>query len=163
MLISPKFKYPQLDICLIEEIDSTNNYAKQTSFEKDTLIIADYQSAGRGRFQRSFYSPKGKGLYFTLVIHQLSLSLNLYTLIMAIAVSYVIKNSTIKWLNDILIGHKKVCGILCETVVENGQVSKLMIGVGINLFEAEKPQALRDVMTSLNDEQLNVEKFYAKF
>lgn len=159
MIINNDFTYHDLKIIILEEVDSTNTFAKKYPFKKDGLVLSSHQTAGKGRYQRSFYSPKDKGIYFSLVLHDLNLSAQLYTIIMGIAISKYIKNSHIKYLNDVLIGAKKVSGILCEGVIVGNKYQKMIIGVGINLFETEVPNELKDIMTFINDKDLNVTSF----
>ena len=120
--------------------------------EANTLYLASYQTAGRGRFQRSFYSPQG-GIYMTL-----HLKPNLpydklpsYTLLVAGAIYKAIKNLTlidvdIKWVNDIYLNNHKIGGILTEamTSVETGLVTDIIIGVGINFTIKDFPQELKE-------------------
>jgi len=138
-------------ICL-EEVNSTNTYAKQVSSEGDcTVITADVQTAGRGRMGRSFYSPKSTGAYFSVVLHmprEFSDAVK-FTSFTACAVCRAIENLTnlspeIKWVNDIYIEGKKVCGILVESVCDeqNGKVKDLIIGIGINLTTEHFPDDL---------------------
>lgn len=159
MIIDKDFKFRDLNIVLLDEVDSTNTYAKRNQFETDSLIITTYQTQGRGRHQRSFFSPKDKGIYFSLVLHNLDLSAQIYTIIMAISISENIPNSQIKWLNDVMIENKKVSGILCEGVISNQKYEKMIIGVGINLFETEVPKELKTIMTFINNPNLDIDQF----
>ena len=125
--------------------------------EANTLYLASYQTAGRGRFQRSFYSPQG-GIYMTL-----HLKPNLpydklpsYTLLVAGAIYKAIKNLTlididIKWVNDIYLKNQKIGGILTEamTSVETSLVTDIIIGVGINFTINDFPQELKEKAASL--------------
>lgn len=162
MIISPEFSFKDLEIILLDKVDSTNVYAKSHQFNKDALIISDYQTAGKGRFNRSFYSPKGKGVYFSLVLHDLDLSAQLYTILMALAISEQILNSQIKWLNDIMLNHKKVCGILAESQLSGNHFSKMIIGCGINLFKTQVPPELESIMTFVNQDDLDANYFLKK-
>ena len=64
MIINKDFTYHDLEIIILEEVDSTNTFAKKHPFKKDGLVLSSHQTAGKGRYQRSFYSPKDKGIYF---------------------------------------------------------------------------------------------------
>ena len=135
-------------ICL-DSVDSTSSEAKRRSFDAPcTVIAAKTQTAGRGRMGRSFYSPDKTGAYFTVVLHglrELSSAVKV-TSLAACAVCRAIENLSplkpaIKWVNDVYIDEKKVCGILTEAVsdMESGLVSDLLIGVGINVSTESFP------------------------
>lgn len=129
-------------VCL-REIDSTNTEAKRRSYQAPcTVITAEEQTAGRGRMGRSFYSPTRSGAYFSVVLSgQMEFAGAVkFTALAACAVCRAIERLTdlepkIKWVNDVYVNDKKVCGILTEAVtdVESGLVSEVIIGVGINL------------------------------
>lgn len=139
------------------ELDSTNSQAKRmASKEKeDILIIAERQTAGRGRMGRSFYSDEG-GIYMSLLLHP-SFSgeeANKITVMAAVAVSRAIEKTfsispKIKWVNDIFVGNKKVCGILTEGAFgkEKDTPCYAVLGVGINLFEPKGgfPEDIKDI------------------
>lgn len=118
-------------------LDSTNLEAKRLLLP-NSVIVADTQAKGRGRYRRSWSSGKG-GLYFSIILKRQvseSSSLSLFTLIAALAVRSGIKkiagiSSAIKWPNDILIGGRKVAGILVESLI-TGKVAFVIIGIGIN-------------------------------
>jgi BirA family biotin operon repressor/biotin-[acetyl-CoA-carboxylase] ligase len=130
-------------ICL-DSVDSTNNYAKSiaiTGAPTGTAIVADEQTGGRGRLGRSFQSPKGKGIYVTLLYRpQLPpiQAVNL-TAYVAVAICDGIEAAVgvrpqIKWTNDIVLGGKKLCGILTEMAVEgeSGALQYVITGIGVN-------------------------------
>ena len=148
------------------EIDSTNTYLKKLSnedFKENRLVIADKQSAGRGRMSKTFYSPSD-GLYFSFVTKpKLSIEeIQLITIITALAVNNSIKklydvNSNIKWLNDIYINNKKICGILAEGTISNAtNYDYIVIGIGINLKSVDKiPESIEDIYTALDMHSTN--------
>lgn len=126
-----------VDIFSLDEIDSTNTYAKALAaagkIPREAVITAASQTAGRGRRGRSFLSPRG-GIYMTYVSASAPAAgdLCLVTPAAAVAVRSAIKkicriDCGIKWVNDILLGDKKVCGILTEL-----QGNHIIIGIGIN-------------------------------
>lgn len=136
--VSPKrIKY-------LETVDSTNTYAKKLLLEEHEVadvIIANTQTAGRGRLGRSFFSPKDSGIYCSFILEPFLKLENsiLITVAASVAVSKAIEKITgletsIKWINDIYIKEKKVCGILTEAVTnfETGMIDKIILGVGIN-------------------------------
>lgn len=124
----------------------------------NTLYLSTCQTAGRGRFQRPYYSPSQGGIYMSLHI-QPNLpydKLPSYTLLVAAAVYKAIKNLTmievdIKWVNDIYFKNKKIAGILTEamTSVETGLVTDVIIGLGINFSIADFPDDLKEKAGSL--------------
>ena len=150
-----------LKIVVYPTIDSTNNEAKRRLGAGDggnLLIVADAQTAGRGRMGHTFYSPEGSGIYMTLSI---DLANPLYqperiTLAAAVAVvralhPYLNEELRLKWVNDIFYREKKVCGILSEGVtdLETGLIQHAIVGIGINVRPAEFPEELRDIAGTL--------------
>lgn len=143
-----------LDVAVFEEIDSTNSEAKRVvsrGLTNTTLIIADSQTSGRGRLGRSFYSPKGTGVYFSYVYKpKTGLASGVaVTSAAAVAVCRAIKEVTglqgkIKWVNDIYIEGKKVCGILCEAITElsSEMAQCIIVGIGINVSTVDFPDEL---------------------
>ena len=138
-----------------KEIDSTNNYLKNSYQLLDdfTFATADYQSHGKGRNDRVWQSNSGENLMFSFLIKnkELMKKAESFSILTAVEVAsliekYDIDNVSIKWPNDILIGDKKVCGILLE-----GQVPDyLVVGVGLNVNQKEFPDDLRRPATSLS-------------
>ena len=129
-----------------EVLPSTNTYAKENlnNLTMPSLIIANEQTAGRGRRGNSFFSPKDTGLYMTLVFEEKGNS-ELLTPIAAVAVCEVLEkigiNPKIKWVNDIFIDGKKVCGILAERYISNGKAF-IILGIGINISTVNFPKEL---------------------
>ncbi len=139
-------------------IDSTNAQARRIAAAGDrqnTLIIAREQTAGRGRMGRSFYSPADTGLYMTLLCYpDAPLSdLGGLTCAAAWATALAIEELTgatlcIKWVNDLYLHSRKVCGILCESVgTPHGMA--VLVGIGINLTTEDFPDAIANVAGSL--------------
>ena len=142
-------------------IDSTNAEARRIASAgtgEHTLIIARAQTAGRGRMGRSFYSPDGTGLYATLLyypdrpITELSGLTCATALAAALAIEQLCGASPrIKWVNDLYLGGRKVCGILCESFgTERG--TAVAIGIGINLTTQDFPAELGTIAGSLQVE-----------
>lgn len=125
-------------------VTSTNDLAKAlTPSHKPTAIIANKQSAGRGRLNRPFESPGGTGLYMTIALKpDFALDQALFvTMACAVATCRAMEKvcgiqPSIKWVNDLFLGDKKICGILTEaqTNFETGKIDSLIIGTGINCF-----------------------------
>lgn len=142
-------------------VDSTNTVAKQRAqagAPHGTVILAEEQTAGRGRMQRSFFSPAGDGIYMSLIIRPEAQVADIaaVTVVAALAVADAIAALTdarprIKWPNDVLLDGRKVCGILTEAAVaaETGQVAYLIIGIGVNVHNRELPDDLKSVAVSL--------------
>ena len=145
-------------IFAFEEIDSTNEEAKrmaQNGFEGTALIVADRQSAGRGRMGRSFYSPAQTGAYFSILYTPASPGDGIVSITSAAAVAVMraIRSLTglqteIKWVNDLYLDGKKVCGILAESMICGGRV-QVVLGVGINLSTESFPQELANIAGAL--------------
>lgn len=133
------------DILYFEELDSTNTYAKGlalTDMPEGTVVIADCQTAGRGRMNRSFQSPKGKGLYLTALLRpQLPPEyLAQVTALAGIAVCGAVERVCgvrpgLKWPNDPVLNGKKICGILTELVTDGKGGLCLIVGIGINVAQ----------------------------
>ncbi|MBR6501944.1 MAG: biotin--[Clostridia bacterium] len=133
-----------VNLFAFKKIDSTNIYAKTLASEgyKDgTVVVAREQTAGKGRLGRTFFSKRG-GLYFSVILRPYK-SLNdtvFITTAAAVAAARAIekvsgKKCEIKWVNDIYINNKKVCGILTEgAITPDGSLDYAILGVGINLF-----------------------------
>lgn len=133
-----------VNLFAFKKIDSTNIYAKTLASEgyKDgTVVVAREQTAGKGRLGRTFFSKRG-GLYFSVILRPYK-SLNdtvFITTAAAVAAARAIekvsgKKCEIKWVNDIYINSKKVCGILTEgAITPDGSLDYAILGVGINLF-----------------------------
>lgn len=167
----------KLNITIFEELDSTNNYLKKlgSQGEKETqLIIAESQTGGRGKMGRSFYSPNGTGIYFSLLLHpEFSAEKSLFLTVMA-AVSvaetvmkYNLNDVKIKWVNDIYIDGKKVCGILTEGAIKpDKMLDYAVVGIGINVIAPENgfPDDIQDIATAIflgNTEENVKEKIVA--
>jgi BirA family biotin operon repressor/biotin-[acetyl-CoA-carboxylase] ligase len=150
-------------------IDSTNTWAKQHIQEFDpkalTLISADTQTAGRGRFKRAWCSPNGN-IYatFCCCVDPLRSDIGHLTQLLALAAAQVIESlglkPALKWPNDVLLGGKKIAGILCETLVEQN-LRYVICGIGLNVnMPVQELEKIGQPATSLFAETgqiLNVE------
>lgn len=144
-------------IYIFETTDSTNIRAKslaRSGAEDGTLVLAEKQTAGRGRRGKSFFSPKGGGLYMSLVLRpgEGSCDIQLLTIAAATAVCLSLEKLAgikpqIKWVNDIYLDEKKLCGILCE---KNSDTDAVIVGIGINLAGEVFPQELEGIACALN-------------
>ena len=141
-----------------DSLPSTNDEAARRAAEgaaEGLCVVAAEQTAGRGRLQREWVSPKNAGLYFSVILRpQLEQSVwPLLTLTAAVAVHDALLDACavetdIKWPNDILLNDKKLCGILAETV-ETSLGRAVVVGIGINLKQGSFPSELEGVATSL--------------
>lgn len=146
-------------IIYLERTGSTNEDAKRLAkegVESGTVILADSQEAGKGRRGRDWISPPGSNLYFTLLLTPdfAPDKAAMLTLVMALSVAQALKKETglvpgIKWPNDIVIGGRKVCGILTEMSLDADAIESVVIGVGVNVSQRDFPEELRSVATSL--------------
>ena len=144
------------DIAVYKTLKSTNQTAKelaQNGAAGNTIILAEEQTQGKGRLGRSFYSPGGTGIYMSILIRpKLDISKGLLiTSCAAVAVCKAIENLSdiqpkIKWVNDIYIENKKLCGILTESSLdfESGSLDYVIIGIGINFTTYRFPDELSD-------------------
>lgn len=140
-------------IVYADSTDSTNEEAKRNSQYPDgTLFVSDIQTAGKGRRGRAWSSPPGAGIWMSLLLKPDIAPEDVagLTLIAGIAVCRAIGGrAVIKWPNDIVIGTRKVCGILTELAAEPDMVSYAVCGIGINANNAEFPAELSDRATSI--------------
>ena len=151
---------------IYDELDSTNIRAKELAMRDaphGTAVIARQQYGGRGRFGRSFFSPEGSGVYISFVLRP-ELSADkavMLTSMCAVAVARAAERvaggeieASIKWVNDVYIGGRKICGILCEAGLdfESGQMQYVVAGIGVNVGPMDFPPELRDVATSISNE-----------
>ncbi len=146
-----------VSVKVFSEIDSTNSEAKRlvsSGCDLPLLLLAESQTAGRGRMGRQFFSPKNTGLYLSFVYCPETLFNDSVTVTSAaaVAVAKAVEELTdlkpqIKWVNDIYIDGKKVCGILTEAVT--GQKTHIIVGIGINITTEAFPKELKAIASSL--------------
>ena len=133
------------EIRCFDTIDSTNTYLKRAALEgaaDGTVVLAAYQTAGRGRMTRSFESPKGKGLYLSVLLRpQLQPEQLLpVTALVGVAVCDAVEcvcgvRPGLKWPNDPVLGNRKLCGILTELVLDAAGRPCVVLGIGINVSQ----------------------------
>ena len=137
----------EISLICFETIPSTNTYAKENigTIKTPSLIIANGQTAGRGRQGKSFFSPNDTGLYMTLVF-EAPQNCSLLTPAAAVSVCNILEkhgvNTKIKWVNDVFADNKKICGILTECFAYSNKYY-IALGVGINLTTSEFPDDLK--------------------
>ena len=140
------------EIIVKDVTDSTNADAARIAktAPHGTVIIADAQTAGRGRLGKSFFAPKG-GIYMSVIL-RLNLAFSdavLVTTAAAVSVCKAVEavsdvRPQIKWVNDLLVEGKKVCGISCEAVSAGEMIDAVILGIGINFSAQEFPEELQD-------------------
>lgn len=153
-------KKPQAEIRIFDEISSTNLEARRMAVSGQaghgSFVVAMEQTAGRGRRGRAFYSPKGSGIYLSVLLepHETLEGSLLITAAAATAVYKAVRDVCgvelgIKWVNDLYKADRKVCGILTEAVTdfESGNIEFAIVGIGLNLYvvEDQLPEELREV------------------
>ncbi len=145
----------------LDRVDSTNNYLKQRAAQgapHGLVVTAEEQTGGRGRMGRSFSSPRGKGLYLSALLRPpvepvQALELTAWT---AVAVCRALESLTglhpaVKWMNDVQLEEKKLCGILAELGTAGGRLDYVVVGIGINVAQtaADFPPEVAPLATSL--------------
>lgn len=149
--------------------DSTNSVALRLAAEDaphGTVVLAEEQTAGRGRFGRSWYSERSSGIYASVILRPpLSPSAApALTLMAGVAAHRAVSLATglpvdIRWPNDLLVDGKKVCGILTEMSAELDRLHAVVLGIGINVNHLEMPAELKGIATSL---RMETQKFYPR-
>lgn len=175
-MIKNYIKTPELDIEILSTVDSTNDYLKQMALKggsEGTIVIANEQTKGKGSKGRSFISLNG-GIYLSVLIRPdfENFDATIITSLTSVAVSNAIeevcgKITDIKWVNDVLLQNKKVCGILCESAFSNNNKPEfVVVGIGINFNKPKEdfPDEIKDIATYLYEEENEVikEKLTAK-
>lgn len=165
--IKQHLKKPHLDISVFSSVTSTNTILKEMAEQgakEGTVIIAEEQTAGRGRTGKQFYSPKGTGIYISILLRpDIPAEESLFlTTSAAVATARAIedvsdKRALIKWVNDIYLEDKKTCGILTEGAfnVETGKLDYAIVGIGINVCipDGGFPDNIKDIATAIFDKQ----------
>ena len=147
------------------EVTSTNDVAKELArkgVKEGTVVVSETQTLGRGRLGRRWVSPQG-GIWFSIVLRPRvnPKEASKLTFVAAVAAARTIREmfelrAEIKWPNDVLIGGKKVCGILTETSTKGEVVDFVVVGIGINANVSldSFPESLRNSLTSLKEERM---------
>ena len=146
-------------IKVFDSLNSTNEWlASHPSEEEGTVILADGQTGGKGRNGRSFYSPRGSGIYLSLLLKPAGdiQSILHYTALCAVSICEAIEEvyglcPSIKWLNDIHYHEKKLGGILCEGKLQGNQFESLILGMGINVHSFILPDDIVSTAASIED------------
>ena len=144
-------------------LGSTNNRAKELAAAGAgdfTVVVTNHQDRGKGRLGRSFFSPAGSGIYFSVILRE-NLGLAnapLITTYAAVAAARAVERLSggevqIKWVNDLYMDWKKICGILTEASIdfEGGRLEYAVVGIGINVLHVEFPEEVAKVATTVED------------
>jgi len=149
-----------MNIIKLNAIDSTNSYIKKLANEKAiesyTVVVAKYQTSGRGQLGAKWVSEGGKNLTFSILInldkfkikHQFYLSMAVVLAVLATVKMNVKTSFYVKWPNDILAEKDKVTGVLIENVLRGNYIKQSIIGIGLNVNQIKFPESIRNV-TSL--------------
>lgn len=154
----------------MDTIESTNLEARRLAnqgAEEGTVVVTEEQAAGRGRLSRGWYSPFGKGLWFSLILRPdfLPSEASKCTLMAAVALTKAfhkmgLVDAGIKWPNDILVNGRKLVGILTEMSGSMEEISYIVMGIGINVKtkQEELPEEIKHIATSLLMEGIDIER-----
>ena len=146
------------------QLESTNNRAKELAAKgaaHGTTVIADSQTGGRGRMGRSFFSPGHSGIYMTVILRPewAPEKAGLLTSLAAVAAARAVEKVSgadvkIKWVNDLYMGGRKICGILSEAGLgmEAGRLDWAVVGIGINTARMDFPEELKEIASSVGNE-----------
>ena len=156
----------RIKLQILDKATSTNTLVKEaaTENEEGLVIIAGEQTAGRGRMGRSFFSPGDSGVYMSLLLKPKIKPEDSVQITTAAAVSVCraleklsVMGSEIKWVNDIYINNKKVCGILTESSfnAKSGMLDFAVLGVGVNIYESKEgfPEEIKDIASAVFPER----------
>ncbi len=132
----------------LKEINSTNEYLKNVTTHASLLVIADYQTEGRGQYGKLWESQSNQNLTFSFQWHPYNLKVTegykisqLVSLVVLDTINHFIapNRASIKWPNDIIIKNKKVCGLLIEPSIQNNLIQKVVVGIGLNVHQTQFP------------------------
>lgn len=156
-------KYMGRTLVYFAETDSTNIQIKrlaEAGSPEGTLVVAESQTAGRGRRGRSWSSPPGSSIYMSYLLRPKipPYHASMLTLLAGMACAKAVREETglkaeIKWPNDLVLSGKKICGILTEMSTELEEVHYIFTGIGINVNQTEFPEEIRETATSLKLEK----------
>lgn len=166
-----KKKYQEREVFVYKSIDSTNQEVKRRALDgaqEWLVVLSEEQTAGKGRRGRSFYSPPGTGIYMSVLFHpteEQAHDVVLITTAASVAVCRAIRSlmpeePQIKWVNDVYLRGKKICGILTEAVsdFESGRIDTVVVGIGINYHVPEEgfPEEIREVAGSVCTDEIKI-------
>lgn len=177
-MINEEQMIPQ--IIRVEETVSTNSLIRELIFKENlpegSVVLADFQTAGRGQIGNVWESEAGKNLTFSLVIYPTSVPVNQQFLISQIAALSVkealdqfVDDVTVKWPNDIYWKDRKICGMLIENDLSGRSIASSIIGIGLNINQAEfkgdapNPVSLIQILGAETDREEVLRRFLALF
>jgi BirA family biotin operon repressor/biotin-[acetyl-CoA-carboxylase] ligase len=150
---------------ILVRLETTDTTMREAAVRADrgmpagTVVLAAEQTAGRGRFGRTWASEKGKGLYCSMILRPAlaPADATIMTLALGLAVGRAIQNLTgvccdLRWPNDVLIGGRKCAGILADMAAAGDKLRHVIVGIGVNVGQTEFPPELGDTATSLQRE-----------
>jgi BirA family biotin operon repressor/biotin-[acetyl-CoA-carboxylase] ligase len=144
-----------------ERLPSTQDAARQEAERgapEGTTILADQQTAGRGRLGRQWVSPPGANLYFSVILRPAAEHLRTLGMIWPLAICQAVGEVTglsarVKWPNDVLVGPRKLAGVLIDSEFSNGKVDYAIAGIGLNVnLDISAHEEIRDIATSISAE-----------
>jgi len=165
-----------MKIVKLDAIDSTNSYLKglvrENALENWTVVVANFQTQGRGQLDNVWQSKKGKNLTFSILIqfetlhvmHQFYLNYAISIALFNVLKYYIPEKLTVKWPNDIMSGNQKICGILIESTIKKSNVKNAIIGIGLNVnqdvfpVEVVKATSLKKVLNIFIDKEELLDK-----
>lgn len=170
----------EFNLEVFKTIHSTNEFLKQHSYDKLAICCAEEQTNGRGRFSRVWQSPFGENIYLSLkyTLPKSLRNLSALSLVVSLSVLHTlqeqgINNISIKWPNDLVVQHKKLCGCLIELLKNNNKNYEIIIGVGLNVnkqYEEQNWTSLFAITNRLFDRNklisqliLNINNYLNKF
>lgn len=154
------------DLQVTAVLPSTNTTARalaQDGAPEGTVVVATAQTAGRGTRSRSFFSPQG-GVYMSIILRPREADGCLITSCAAVAVARAIERLCplgvqVKWVNDLYVGGRKLCGILTEAgFTPNNSIDFVVLGIGVNVAAVDFPPDIADIATSLGNEGCAVDR-----
>lgn len=164
------------NLIVLDSVNSTNSYIKElatSGASHATIVIADSQTNGRGRLGRDFFSPCGTGIYMSILIDptKIKIPASHLTIAAGVAVCRTVENicddtPSIKWVNDVFLHGKKVCGILAESVINpsTNTSSYIIVGIGINVATSAEvfPGKLSEIAGSVFPQNITRNEIIAK-
>ena len=171
----------EYQIIHIDETDSTNRWLKENGGEAAMVVVAEYQTAGKGCGKNSWESERGKNLTFSMLVHPCEHPLRIQakeqfriTEVVSVALCktlqpYIYNKVEIKWPNDIYVGDKKLCGILIENRLQGSVIKDSIIGIGLNvnqqvfLSDAPNPVSMWQLTGQETNREVLLEAFLQAF
>ena len=141
------------NIIVHQSVTSTNDLLREAAMREDvpegTIVVAAEQTKGKGRRGRSFFSPVGTGIYFSILLRPSMETGDAGKITVAEAIHrYGVEDVGIKWVNDVYVAGRKVCGILAEatTSLETGEIDNVVVGIGLNIYTPKEgwPEDIKD-------------------